>query len=101
MHLNRIIESVMGGEGHLIRYTGYVKHIDATGRLVLPTSLRSKFGLQNKTQVEFLVDGDSIILRKYNPACIFCGNTENLVKHSGKCVCDECINILQNRKKTL
>lgn len=78
----------------LIKYTGFVKQVDNAGRVVLPANLRATFGLQEKSQVEFLVDGDSIILRKYHPVCILCDNAENLIQRHGKNVCAECVRIM-------
>ena len=79
-----------------MHYTGYVRQIDPVGRLVLPMDLRIKLDLQNKSFVEFFIDGDSIILRKYHPACIFCDSTNDLTTYAGKNICKNCIDKLHN-----
>ena len=35
------------------------------------------------------VDGSNIILKKYEPNCIFCGNSKKLSEYKGKLVCDK------------
>jgi len=76
--------------GISMNYTGYVRQIDSVGRLVLPMDIRVKLDLQNKAFVEFFIDGDAIVLRKYHPACIFCDNAEDLTQFGGKSICKKC-----------
>ena len=74
-----------------MNYTGYVRQIDPVGRIVLPMDLRIKMVLQNNSHVEFFMDGDSVILRKYQSACIFCDGSKDLIQHNGKQVCSDCM----------
>ena len=39
---------------------------------------------------EGYVDEDTIILRKHDPACVFCGGTKNIVSYRGKNICSDC-----------
>ena len=48
--------------------------------------------------MEIYVDGTSIILKKYEPNCIFCNNSKNLIEFEGKQVCTKCANKLANKK---
>ncbi len=44
---------------------------------------------------EMFVDGETIVLRKYEPACIFCGHhTAHLTTFRGKHICQDCLNRL-------
>ena len=63
----------------------------ATGRIVLPIELRRTLGIEEKDRIEIFVDGESIILRKYQPACIFCDNARDIINYKGKNICPECI----------
>lgn len=74
-----------------MNFTGYVRQIDPVGRIVLPMDLRNRLGLQNKAFVEFYQDGQSIVLRKYHPACIFCDNTDDILRYEEKIICRACI----------
>ena len=57
-----------------MKSTGIVRKVDELGRIVLPIELRRTLGIEEKDRIEIFVDGESIILRKYQPACIFCDN---------------------------
>lgn len=71
-----------------------IKPVDLQGRVVIPTDVRSVYGIQWGTYVEFLVDGDLIIVRPFQPhdACTLCGEivTHGGVLYMGKLVCTEC-----------
>ncbi|MBQ2968065.1 MAG: AbrB/MazE/SpoVT family DNA-binding domain-containing protein [Clostridia bacterium] len=71
--------------------TGIVRPIDELGRLVLPKELRKKFNISPKDSVEFWVDGDCVVLKKYEPACIFCGEGKNMVQYENRNICSACL----------
>ena len=74
----------------MMKSTGIVRKVDELGRIVLPIELRRTLGIDEKDALEIYVDQEKIILKKYEPACVFCGNvSENQVFH-GKNVCREC-----------
>ena len=73
-----------------MKSTGIVRKVDELGRIVLPIELRRTMGIDVKDSLEIYVDGDSIILRKYEPSCIFCGNAMDIVNFKGKNVCSAC-----------
>ena len=70
---------------------GIVRKIDELGRIVLPIELRNKMDINTKDSVEIFVDNDKIILKKYQPCCVFCGNADNVTMFKGKRVCRDCI----------
>lgn len=74
-----------------MKATGIVRKIDELGRIVLPMELRRTMDINYKDTLEILVDGESIVLRKYNPSCVFCGNVGNVLNYKGKNVCQNCI----------
>ena len=78
--------------------TGIVRKMDELGRIVLPMELRNNLGIKNKDPLEIFVDGDCIILRKYQPACCFCGETKDTVSFNEKLVCKSCIEKLNKAK---
>ena len=73
-----------------MKSTGIVRKIDELGRIVLPMELRRTFNLKIKDSVEIYVEKDSIILKKYEPCCIFCGDSTNITTFKDKNVCDKC-----------
>ena len=74
-----------------MKATGIVRKVDALGRIVLPVELRRSLHVDIKDPLEIFVEGESIMLKKYQPACVFCGSAENLSEYAGKKVCRECI----------
>lgn len=80
----------------IMKSTGVVRRIDELGRIVLPIEIRKNLNIGNRDTVEIFVEEDKIILKKYEPACIFCGNADNVVLFNGKLVCRDCIEKLKN-----
>lgn len=75
----------------MLKSTGIVRKVDELGRVVIPIELRRTLGISEKDALEIYVDGERIILKKYEPACIFCGNAEKVTHFKGKIICSECL----------
>ncbi|HVJ50723.1 AbrB/MazE/SpoVT family DNA-binding domain-containing protein [Desulfitobacterium sp.] len=73
-----------------MKSTGIVRKVDELGRVVLPIELRRTLGIDEKDALEIYVDQEKIILKKYEPACVFCGNAGDIQVFHGKNVCREC-----------
>lgn len=73
-----------------MKSTGIVRKVDELGRIVIPIELRNKLNIAIKDPIEIFVDGSSIILKKYEPNCVFCGNNRNLHCYKDKLICDKC-----------
>lgn len=82
-----------------MKSTGIVRRVDELGRVVIPIELRNKFGIAEKDPIEIYVDGSSIILKKYEPNCVFCGNTKNLMTYKDKLVCAKCAQKISELEK--
>ena len=78
-----------------MKSTGVVRQLDTLGRIVLPIELRHTLDISPKDSLEIYVDGNTIVLRKYQPACIFCDDAGDVVTFRGKNVCRSCIHKLQ------
>lgn len=74
-----------------MKSTGIVRKVDELGRIVIPIELRRTLDIAEKDPVEIFVDEDRIVLRRYNPACIFCDDTEGITNYKGKNVCPACV----------
>jgi transcriptional pleiotropic regulator of transition state genes len=74
-----------------MKSTGIVRKVDELGRVVIPIELRRTLDIEERDSLEIYVDGDKIILRKYEPACVFCGNAQNVEHFRGKNVCRNCM----------
>jgi transcriptional pleiotropic regulator of transition state genes len=86
------------GEGNM-KATGIVRKVDELGRVVLPIELRRTLGIDVKDPIEIFVDGEHIILKKYEPACNFCGSADNIKHFQGKKVCSECVTAIYENIK--
>ena len=80
-----------------MKSTGIVRKVDELGRIVLPIELRRTLGIEEKDRIEIFVDGESIILRKYQPACIFCDNAKDIINYKGKNICPDCIRAMNKK----
>jgi len=81
-----------------MKSTGIVRKVDELGRVVIPIELRRTLGIAEKDSLEIYVDSEKIILKKYEPACIFCHSAEDMVNYKGKNICEECLGIINNQK---
>lgn len=82
-----------------MKSTGIIRRMDELGRVVIPIEIRNQFNIAEKDPMEIYVDGSSIILKKFEPNCIFCGNTRNLLEYHDKLICEKCSEKISNLKK--
>ena len=68
-----------------------VRRIDDLGRTSIPKELRKNLGINVGDPLEIYVEGDLIILKKYEPNCIFCGECKDVVDYKGKHICKSCL----------
>ncbi|MGN1113302.1 MAG: AbrB/MazE/SpoVT family DNA-binding domain-containing protein [Acutalibacteraceae bacterium] len=75
---------------------GFLCNIDNLGRIVIPAPVRKTYDLNKGDAVEIFTDENGIMMKKYNPSCIFCGGVENISSYKGKNICESCIKKLSN-----
>lgn len=80
-----------------MKSTGIVRKVDELGRIVLPIELRRTLKIELRDPLEIYVEGESIILKKYVPNCVFCGSEEDVYMFSEKNICKKCIEELKNK----
>lgn len=73
-----------------MKSTGIIRRVDELGRVVIPIEIRNQFNINEKDPIEIYVEGSSIILKKFEPNCIFCGNTKDLLNYEDKLICSKC-----------
>lgn len=81
-----------------MKSTGIVRKIDDLGRIVLPIELRRVLDIDKDASLEIYVDDESIVLKKYQPACIFCGNAEGVQQYQGRNICACCRSSIASMK---
>lgn len=80
----------------MFKNTGIIRKVDELGRVVIPIEIRNQFNIIEKDPLEIYVEGSAIILKKYQPNCIFCGSSEELIEYSEKLICQKCCEKLKN-----
>ena len=74
-----------------MKSTGIIRKVDELGRIVLPIELRNALNIAQKDPLEIFVEGSSIILKKHEDNCIFCGSSKQVVDFKGKLICSKCL----------
>ena len=78
-----------------MKSTGVVRRVDELGRIVIPIELRRTLDIDIKDALEIYTEGELIILKKYEPACIFCGDARDVINYKGKNICNGCLKELK------
>ena len=79
-----------------MKSTGIIRNVDELGRIVIPKEMRKKMDIASSDPVEIYVEGDKIILTKYNASCCFCSGESGVVDFKGKKICESCLEELKN-----
>lgn len=79
----------------IVKETGITRQLDSLGRIVIPKELRRTFQIEEGDYLEFYVEGDRMVLEKYQPTCTFCHSDQDLVEYKGKNICRKCLQALQ------
>ena len=70
---------------------GIIRSVDKLGRVVIPIEQRRRLGLETDDNIEIQVNENMIFLTKYEPKCVFCKGTDEVIEKMGKHVCQGCI----------
>ena len=81
-----------------MKSTGMVRALDDLGRIVLPIEMRRNLNIAERDSLEIFVDGNTIVLKKHETACIFCGSTKNLTTYKDKSLCTACLEELKTKE---
>ena len=80
-----------------MKSTGIVRKIDDLGRIVLPIEQRRILEIGDRDSLEIFIEDNMLILKKYQPACIFCGNAKDVITFKGRNNCPNCINEINTK----
>ncbi|HYF83684.1 MAG TPA: AbrB/MazE/SpoVT family DNA-binding domain-containing protein [Clostridia bacterium] len=75
---------------------GIISELDNAGGVKLPDMLLGLYDLGAGDAMEMHLEGNKIIMRKYPPACVFCGSTKDLREYRDKSFCCCCADELKN-----
>lgn len=74
-----------------MKSTGIIRKVDELGRIVLPIEIRRTLEIAERDELEIYMENDRIVLQKFEPSCVFCASSFELVSYRGKNVCSECV----------
>ena len=80
-----------------MKSTGIVRKVDELGRIVLPIELRRTLDIAERDSLEIFVSEDTIVLKKFQPTCVFCDSAKNIINYKGKNICSSCISSLSSK----
>lgn len=82
---------------NMLKNTGIIRKLDDLGRIVIPMEIRKKFNISEGDGMEIHIDSDNtIVLKKYERNCVFCGNNKNLKTFNDKLICKKCLNSIDS-----
>ena len=76
--------------GFVFQSYNLVPDLNVYENVVLPIELRRVLEIDKDSSLEIYVENDSIVLRKYQPACVFCGEARDVLPYKGRNICAAC-----------
>ena len=80
--------------------TGIIRRVDELGRIVIPKEMRRELNIDQKDPIEISTEGQSIVLRKYQNKCVFCGALKPTIRYNGKLICTHCLKEINKSLET-
>ncbi|MDD4494443.1 MAG: AbrB/MazE/SpoVT family DNA-binding domain-containing protein [Eubacteriales bacterium] len=80
-----------------MKATGIVRKVDPLGRIVLPKSLRTTLKMDVDDPIEIYMEGECIHMKRFEPICVFCGETGKLTAFKEKGICKKCLDAVKRR----
>lgn len=74
---------------------GIIRSVDQQGRVVIPKEMRARYGIELGDPIEFIAENHTIMMKKYDPTCVFCGSDKNVTPFQGRLICASCMKALQ------
>lgn len=84
-----------------MKSTGITRPIDPLGRVVIPKELRNSMNWNESDRIEFYVEGDRIIIKKFESGCHCCNNEEVVAEVLGIKLCSQCIDDFNKARKII
>ena len=74
-----------------MKATGITRKIDELGRIVIPKDIRRALGVDHNDFLQFFLDGEAIVMKKFGEQCAICGSSDDLIRVKEKFICESCI----------
>ena len=73
-----------------MKSTGIVRQIDNLGRIVIPMEVRRTHNIRTGDPIEIYLDGDAVVLKKFQTSCVLCNSSIDLQPIGDKLICPAC-----------
>ena len=73
----------------------YFRELDELGRIVPPVAFRKKLHIEPGDALEFWMKDDTIVMKKVEAVCAFCGSKTAVISFKDSNVCKACIEQLK------
>ena len=73
-----------------MKSTGIIRNVDDLGRIVIPIEYRRMLGVALRDPMEISVEGSTVVLRKHETTCVFCGTAARFSPFKGRTICENC-----------
>lgn len=73
-----------------VKTVGIPRKVDHLGRIVVPVEFRRLLGIHEGDELEVTMDGDTVVMRRVEPACVFCDAPRGLTSVRDRWVCASC-----------
>ena len=87
--------------GNIVISVGILRLVDSNGKVTLPIEIRNSFNIKDNDSVEFFTEGKTLVLKKYDRSCLFCGEANDIYMFKGKNICKKCLNDFKGKNKKL
>ena len=82
-----------------MRQTGMKRALDRLGRIVLPKEMRDTMEIHIGDPLEFFVEDNHLILRKYKSTlCVFCSAIDTHIYYKEQFICEQCALQIKNEQ---
>lgn len=73
-----------------------IRKIDELGRTCLPKEMRKALEMEERQRLEIELKNETIIIRKHEDKCTFCGSTNDITNFKDKRICKKCLEELRD-----
>lgn len=67
-----------------------IRKLDELGRVCLPKEMRKSLEMEERQRLEIDLKNETIIIRKYEDKCTFCGSNNDITDFKEKKICGKC-----------
>ena len=75
-----------------------IQKMSGAYRITLPEEVRKALHVWIGDRISLQPDGERVIMKRFEPECVFCGSSDRLTQLHGKHICSRCKAAMANIK---